>query len=104
MDDKNEMDSKQVKACVDYINKNAAALHGVDAKKPDIGPDITPENVVSARVEDGNGILIVNRGIKGTPKYILSLDEVQKGTPPKSSGEAAEVEAKKVDALLARNR
>ena len=96
------MDDKQLKACVDYINKHAAALHGVPAGKLDVGPEITVENVVSSRIQGREAVLIVDRGIKGTPKYTLNLDEVEKGAAPKVSAEAAEAEAKKVDALQAK--
>lgn len=96
------MDEKQIKACVDYINKNAARLHGVEPEKLNIGPDVKPEAVVSSHLQGAEAVLVIDRGIKGTPKYILNLDEVQKGTPPKASSEAVEAEAKKVDAVQAR--
>jgi hypothetical protein len=95
------MDDKQLKACVDYINANAAALHGVPAKDLDIGPDIKVENVVHATLQAETATLIVSRGVKGTPKYILDLEEVKKGVAPKKSSEAVEAEAKKVDTLQA---
>ncbi len=97
-----DMDKAQVKKCVDYINEHTAALHGVPAERLNIGPEAKVEDVVSAQVRDGAGILVIDRGIKGTPKYILDLKEVQKGESPKKSSEAAEVEAKKVDALKER--
>lgn len=98
------MDDKQLRACVDYINSHAAALHGVEEKHLDIGPAITTENVVSARLSGKEAVLIVSRGVKGTPKYVLDLKEVQKDAAPKKSSEAVEAEAKKVDAAQARLR
>lgn len=98
------MKDKELQACLDYINKHAAALHGVVSGKLDIGPEITRENVISANVVGREAVLVIDRGIKGTPKYILSLDEVEKGVAPTRSAEAAEAEAKKVDALQAKMR
>lgn len=97
-----EMNKAQVKACVDYINKFAAELHGVPAGALDVGPEIEVKNVISAQAYDDTGILVVDRGIKGVPKYVLSLTEVKANEAPVKSSEAVEAEAKKVDKVKER--
>jgi len=96
------MDKKQLQTCVDYINKHAAKLHGVEANKLDIGDKISADNVVEAGLRDDVAVLVVDRGIKGTPKYVLDLSEVEADKPPSKSSEAVEAEAKKVDEVKAR--
>ena len=98
------MNDKQKQACVDYINEHAAELHGVEPKDLNIGDKITVDDVLAAVVRGLELVLIINRGIKGTPKYILDPDEVQAQAPPKKSSGAVEVEAKKVDEVKARVR
>jgi hypothetical protein len=96
------MDKKQLQACVDYINKYAAQLHGVPQKVLDVGEKITVDNVVESAVHDGTAYLVVDRGIKGTPKYVLDLKEVESDKAPAKSAEAVEAEAKKVDEAKAK--
>lgn len=72
------MTKVQVQAVVDYINGNAAKLHGVDKKALDVGGDITAENIVSGPREDGlNVVLVVDRGGKGSPKYVIPAADVE---------------------------
>lgn len=90
------MNDKQLKACIDYINANVATLHGVLPGLEDVGPDATVEMVEASSIQGSNAVLLVNRGIKGTCKYILDLKAIQ--------SPVVEVEAKKVDTLQAKLR
>ncbi len=93
------MNEKQIKAAVDYINANAAALHGVEpGEKLDIGGDITAKNVTEANISGINAVLLVDRGIKGLSKYVIALADIEHGKAPE---DPAEKEAKKVDTLRA---
>lgn len=96
------MDKKQLNACVDYINKYAARLHGVPEGNKDIGDHVIVDDVASSALHGDTAVLVVNRGIKGTPKYVLGLAEVEAGKAPIKSSEAVELEAKKVDEVKAR--
>lgn len=68
-----DLDKKVLVTACDYINANAITLHGIEAKDAkNLGPDITPDDVVSASETDDEVVLIVSRGIAGSPKYRLS--------------------------------
>lgn len=75
------MDKRQLQACIDYINKNVAALHGVPGGKVDVGPDATIEMVKQASIQGSNAVIVLDRGIKGTPKYIIPVADLEKGEP-----------------------
>lgn len=74
------MQNKQIQAACDFINANVRGLHGfnetVDLQKH-VGPDIGPDNVVKAEERQGEVVLLVDRGIKGVPRYKLNADDVQ---------------------------
>lgn len=67
------MDDDLKQKCIDYINANAASLHGVEPAKLDIGPDVTVDNIVDASIRGDEAMVIVDRGVKGTPKYTIAL-------------------------------
>lgn len=72
------MNQKQTQAIVDYINANVAKLHDVDKKVLDVGKDITVDDIAKGPKEDGSDvILVVNRGIKGSPKYVIPMADVE---------------------------
>jgi hypothetical protein len=60
-------------AVADYINKNAAALHGIEPHRLDIGGDITANDVQSMKVYGDVVKVAVDRGTKGTPTYSIPL-------------------------------
>lgn len=95
------MDDKTKKACIDYINTNAASLHGVEKKYLDIGPDVKVEDIVSANVLGDEAHLVVDRGVKGAPKYVIPLELLGqiKEAYVALNPDPVEVEAEKVDAL-----
>jgi hypothetical protein len=76
------MNDKQLKAVVDYINRHAAALHGVKPGKLDVGPDLTVEMVKQASIQGSNVIVVADRGIKGTPKYVVPVKDLEADAPP----------------------
>jgi hypothetical protein len=99
------MDDDLKQKCIDYINANAASLHGVEPKNLDIGPDVTVDNIVDASIRGDEAMVIVDRGVKGTPKYTIALSLLKeaKAAPAYTSLnpqlDPVEVEAKKVDVL-----
>ena len=83
-----------LQAACDYINENAAELHGTE--KLDLGGDITSDNVMTSEVSDSHIVLVVDRGIKGAPKYTIPLAALEKArVAPKP---AAKPRAKKAAA------
>lgn len=86
------MDKKQTQAACDYINAHVRELHGYDDKVKLVdhtGGDIGPDNVLKAEIRNNTIVVLVDRGIKGTPKYALDpkavglfADEQKKVQPP----------------------
>jgi hypothetical protein len=70
-------EAKLLAAAIPYINSNAAELHG--DKKFDL-PKITAKDVEGFSVDNlrGHIMVLVNRGIKGMPKYTIPLAELEK--------------------------
>ena len=103
-----EVSGKRLQAVIDYINENAPKLHGVLAKDLDIGEKILTENVVKMLENAQEVIVLVDRGVKGLPKYTIPLTElgeaVSKSTAKQVASVEDEVEARKVDATQARLR
>ncbi len=81
------IDRELLEAACAYINAHAAELHG--AGKPDIGPDVGPVNVVASAIRGEYLVLVVDRGIKGSPKYKLFINDFKPKTAPKPAPKPA---------------
>lgn len=64
---------------VAYINEHAAELHGTGDKAPDTGGDLTAKSIVNHRIENDDTLVVVaNRGVKGSPKYVIPLIDLER--------------------------
>ncbi len=80
------MDNKTLQYACDYVNENAPELHGIKASKDlDVGPPIGPRDIVSSAIRDGSIVLIINRGIKGSPKYTIPLAGLERPAAKRSN-------------------
>jgi hypothetical protein len=75
------LNAKQLSVVVDYINANVGELHGIEEKQvlELTGPKITVEDVVDEkhRIDGPDIVVLVDRGIKGTSKYVIPVQKVE---------------------------
>ena len=69
-------------AIVAYINANVGALHGHPAGGADVGGAVVAADVLSLSEIDGVISVVVNRGIKGCPKYIFAASALPAPAAP----------------------
>ncbi len=75
------IDQELLEAACAYINAHVAELHGIG--KPDVGSDVGPANVVSSAIRGEYLVSIVDRGIKGSPKYKILINDFKPKPAPK---------------------
>jgi len=73
-------ENKILEAACAYINANARALHALD-NKADVaaitGGDISADDIAAHHIGAEAVMLLIDRGIKGMPKYTLTLASLE---------------------------